>query len=112
MLQVPISSSYLDEECIKLSIQRTVSTQAYCCICHEKIHSIVVPEEAVKRKIYISYGNRCCHTHLIKNRFYENDLNAIRVVSNTPTINKRNLDKLSGAMNIDSITYKKNWTYF
>ena len=51
---------------------------------------IVIPEEArmqsyIKKEIVIQAGNRCCKSHVLKNRIYEDDLGCLQVYSNTAT---------------------------
>lgn len=53
--------------------QRTAVTDFYFCACEKKNETAYVPKEAllqkyIKRNIYISFGNRCCKTRLVKNR--------------------------------------------
>jgi len=78
-------------EYIQIPLQRTVSTHNYCCICSSRKDLIVIPEEAriqsyLKRKIYIPVGNRCCKSHVIKNRLFEEDLSLLKVHSNTSSV--------------------------
>lgn len=40
----------------------------------------------IKQKIYIPEGNRCCQNYLIKNRLYHDDINRIKVFSNSAFI--------------------------
>ena len=74
-------------ERIELSLQRVVSTHKYFCVRGSMGNFKVILFEArkqayVKRKIFISEGNRCCYSHLIKQKFYEEDLNYLKVFSN------------------------------
>ena len=62
-------------------------THKYCCVCYEAQDLTVVPKEAcmqsyVKKMIYISEGNRCCRAHLIKGRFFDEELSRLRIYSN------------------------------
>lgn len=82
-----------------MPFSRVVSTHAYCFICNSKKNISVVPCEArqqafVKRRIFIPKGNRCCSKHLIKRRFYENDLNELRIFSHESVIEVNELQKL------------------
>lgn len=71
--EVQFKSKETEIEYVEIPIQRTVATHKYCCICSATENLMVIPEEArmqsyIKKKIYISVGNRCCRTHIIKNR--------------------------------------------
>ena len=82
-----------ETEYFEISIQKTVVTHKYCCICFSIKNLTLIPEEAriqsyIKKKISIPPGKRCCTTHILKNRIYEEDLGPqcksehIRVVQN------------------------------
>lgn len=65
-----------------------MSTHKYCCICGSTDTITVVPFEArkqvyVKKRIFISHGNRCCPSQLIKSKYYEEDLYLLKVFSNS-----------------------------
>jgi len=92
-------------EYIEIPIQRTVSTHKYCCICSSTNNLTVIPEEArmqsyIKKKIYIPVGNRCCRSHVIKNRIFEEDLNLLKIYSNTTSLTGLELSKLMGTLSI------------
>lgn len=97
-----------------MHIQRTVATHKYCCICSATKNIIVIPEEArmqsyTKKKIYILAGNRCCRSHLIKNRIYEEELNLLKVHSNTTSLSVLELFKVMETLSIkcDSTLFDK-----
>lgn len=75
------------EEHISISLKRTVATHRNCCICFVTGEGLVsVPQNAriqsyVKHRVFILKGNRCCEKHLINKRFYEDDVNLIKVYS-------------------------------
>ncbi|GAB1860851.1 THAP domain-containing protein 9 [Camponotus japonicus] len=103
-----------NDERIEVEIQRTVSTHKYCCICSATKNITVIPEEArmqsfIKMRLYIPAGNRCCRTHLIKNRFYEEDLSCLRVYSNSSNLSASELTKMMKNLSIkcDSTLYDK-----
>lgn len=86
-----LTSASKDDEYVELPIQRTISTHSYCCVCGVKKDIHIIPQRAriqafIKKNIYIPSGNRCCRLHIIKERFYENDLNALKVHSNMSTL--------------------------
>ncbi|XP_058810551.1 uncharacterized protein LOC131675551 [Phymastichus coffea] len=86
-------------ELIEMPIQRTICTHAYCFLCKLLSGIIQVPVEACMQvyahnRIYIPAGNRCCRKHLIKNRFYQDELDNIKVHSSTSTITVTELSKL------------------
>lgn len=90
-IQYKTNPNESEVEYIAVPVQRTVSTHKYCCICYKNSNLTVVPQEArvqvyIKRKIYIPEGNRCCQNHLIKNRLYHDDINLIKVFSNSAFI--------------------------
>lgn len=71
-----------DEEYVELPLQRTIATHRYCFICSKESNIQSVPKKArlqvyTTKNIYIPTGNRCCPSHLINDRFYEEDLNKI-----------------------------------
>lgn len=101
-----------NDERIEVQIQRTVSTHKYCCICSAIKNIIVIPEEArmqsfIKLRLHIPAGNRCCRTHLIRNRFYDEDLNRLRVYSNSSNLSASELTKMMESLSIkcDSTLY-------
>lgn len=48
----------------------------------------------VKMKIHIPSENRCCRTHLIKDRFYDEDLVFLKIYSNSSNISPSELSKM------------------
>jgi len=101
-------------ERIEVPIQRTISTHKYCCLCSATTNLSVIPEEArmqsyIKTKIYIPVSNRCCRHHLIKNRFYDEDLGLLKVYSNSSSLSASELTKMMGSLSIkcDSSLYDK-----
>lgn len=94
-------------EKIELSIPRTLSTHKRCFICGKKSNFIQVPKEArdqvySRRFIYIPRGNRCCSSHLINRRFYEDELVNIKVKSPTSTIDVTEVNELLRKLKISS----------
>jgi len=92
-------------ERIEVPIQRTISTHKYCCLCSATTNLSVIPEEArmqsyIKTKIYIPVSNRCCRHHLIKNRFYDEDLGLLKVYSNSSSLSASELTKMMGSLSI------------
>lgn len=76
-----------DSERIEFPIQRIVSIHKYCCLCGANNQLKIVPFETRKqvyarRRIFIPSGNGCYRTHLIKNKFYEDELSLLKIVSN------------------------------
>jgi len=105
-------------ERIEVPIQRTISTHKYCCLCSATTNLSVIPEEArmqsyIKTKIYIPVSNRCCRHHLIKNRFYDEDLGLLKVYSNSSSLSASELTKMMGSLSIkcDSSLYDKIGDY-
>ena len=99
-----IKPEQADGDMIEMPINRTVSTHSYCCICFKSdIKSRVIPLEArlqvyMKKRIFIPKENRCCTEHLIKNRFYDNEIQNISIFSNTLKIEKSELVQFLGEM--------------
>ena len=65
----------------------------------------VIPEEAriqlnIKKKIFIPSGNRCCTTHILKNRIYEEDLGHLKVYFNTAELSASELSKIMETLSI------------
>ncbi|CAH2088784.1 unnamed protein product [Euphydryas editha] len=93
------SNDIHEVEYVELPISRTVSTHKYCCVCNCEDNLTQVPEEAqlqtyLKRKIYIPTSNRCCRSHLIKKRFYDEDLNRLQVFSNYSSLTTDEIQKI------------------
>lgn len=106
----PIKRKKVDSaEYATLQILRTVATHKYCCVCNENKDLIVVPLKArlqsyTKRKIFIPKGNRCCRKHIILDRFFEEDLNSIKVYSTTSSIETSDLQLMFEKLAISSET--------
>lgn len=96
------------KELIELPIKRTLISHTRCCVCSEKKNNLnVVPDVARKqlfkeKKIFIPKGNRCFSNHLIKKRFYEEDLNKIKVFSNSCKLEVSEITNLLDQMVVDS----------
>ncbi|KMQ85209.1 reverse transcriptase-7, partial [Lasius niger] len=78
-------------ECVEMPFNRVFISHAYCFICKSKTDLHDVPYAAqmqvfVKRRIFIPKRNRCCSKHLIKNRFYEDEVDQIQIFSNESSI--------------------------
>lgn len=92
-------------EKVLLPIPRTVSTHSYCCLCKGKTNLQLIPEKArtqayVKRGIYVPVGNRCCQSHIIKDRFYESDLTYLSIHSNTSEVSTTEITNIIKSMSI------------
>ncbi|XP_018403017.1 PREDICTED: uncharacterized protein LOC108779943 [Cyphomyrmex costatus] len=101
-------------EKIEVQLPRTVSTHKYCCLCNSQTNLTVVPKEAclqafIKKQIHIPEGNKCCQKHLIKNRFYEDDVNLLKKYSNTSYLSSSEWVEMMGnlAIRCDSTLYDK-----
>lgn len=104
------SSSYKvvekeEPETIELSVQRTISTHKYCFICgfKKQTNLILVSFDArvqtfSKINVFIPKGNRCCRDHLIKKKFYEDDLDKMKIFSTTSTIDVTELPEFLNEM--------------
>ena len=82
-----------ERETMLMPFSRVISLKAYCFICKSKSNVEDVPFEAriqvfVKRRIFIPKRNRCCSKHLIKNRFYEDEVQAM-------STNHRRVERIS-----------------
>lgn len=98
-----------DIEYIQIQMQRTVTTHKYCCVCYETQDLTLVPKQSriqsyVKKRIYIPESNRCCRTHLIKNRFFDKELNRLRVYSNFTKLKSSELSELLESLSIECDT--------
>lgn len=88
-----------EKEMVELSFPRPVSTHKYCFLCGKSLDISVVPFEARKQvfnkqRIFIPDGNRCCRDHLIKKRFYDDEITRIRVVSNASLVSTDDISRL------------------
>lgn len=105
-------------ERVEIPIQRTISIHKYCCLCSAAMNLTVILEEVrmqsyIKMKIHIPAGNRCCRTHLIKDRFYDEDLGLLKVYSNSSSVSPSELSKMMESLSIKcySILYDKLGDY-
>lgn len=101
-------------ECVEMPFNRVLISHAYCFICKSKTDLHDVPFAArmqvfVKRRIFIPKRNRCCSKHLIKNRFYENEVDEIQIFSNESSIEVTEvaafMEKLSDEVNFQLHDY-------
>ena len=72
----------------ELPLRRTFISHISCCICRNKKNLTLVPLNArlqcfKEMRIFIPDGNRVCSEHLIRKRFFEDDLKLITVYSHT-----------------------------
>ena len=58
----------------------------------------------VKKMIYISEGNRCCRAHLIKGRFFDEELSRLRIYSNFAKVKDSELSWLLEGLTIECDT--------
>lgn len=112
--KIKLKEAVSETEYIEILMQRTVATHKYCCICSSTKNITVVPEEArmqsyIKKKIFIPAGNRCCKSHIIKNRIYEEDLDSLKVYSNTTSLSALELSNIMETLSIkcDSTLFDK-----
>lgn len=105
--EVKLKSIQADSEIeyVEIPMQRSVATHKCCCFCFSSNNIIVIPAEArtqcyIKKKIFIPAGNRCCKTHLIKNRIYEEDLQLLKTHSNTTRLTVSELSKVMETLSI------------
>ena len=81
----------------------------YCCVCYEAQDLTVVSKEArmqsyVKKRIYIPEGNRCCRAHLIKGRYFYEELSRLREYSNFVKVKDSELSELLEGLTIECDT--------
>lgn len=100
-------STSTELEYVEMIFARVVSTHKYCCVCGASTNLTVVPFEArkqvfIKRTLYMPLGNRCCKGHLIKKRFYDEEINTLRIYSNKSIFEVKDLQKLLGQLAVDS----------
>lgn len=100
--------STLDDkkEMVELPFPRPRSTHKYCFICGESSNITLVHFEARKQvftqlRVIIFEGNRCCHGHLIKKRFYDEVL-LIRTTSASCLVSTEDISKLLTTVNLSS----------
>lgn len=94
-----VQKDIIEEEAVYLPIQRCVATHKYCCMCRANRNLVTVPFEArlqvfTQRNIFVPAGNQCCKEHLIKKRFYEEDMDNITIVSSYSCIKVSDLSNL------------------
>ena len=67
----------------------------------------------IQKNIYIPQGNRFCRIHIIKNRFFEEDLKLLKVHSNTMSVIALELSKVMEtlSMRCDSSLFVKIGEY-
>ena len=85
-------------ETVQMPFKRVITTEKYCCLCSSASGRLQVPFEAcmqafIKKRIFISNRNRCCSKHLIKKRFYDEELDNLRIVSNYSRVEVTELSK-------------------
>ncbi|XP_015125200.1 uncharacterized protein LOC107046987 [Diachasma alloeum] len=74
----------VDLDLIEMPFSRVVSTHKYCCLCGSPSEINTVPSQArlqsfQVKKILIPKGNRCCPKHIIKGKFYADDLELLKI---------------------------------
>jgi hypothetical protein len=94
-------------ELIELPIQRTISTHGYCFICSQVSNLRTVPKKAwlqvyTQKGIYVPTENRCCHSHLINDQFYQDDLDKIKVYCSTSTIKLTDITQLFQSLAVET----------
>ncbi|XP_058809857.1 uncharacterized protein LOC131675049 [Phymastichus coffea] len=85
-------------EMVSMPFARVVVTHKYCFMCKDTNDLQDVPFDArvqvfVKKRIFIPRRNRCCKKHLIKNRFYDQELSNISTADNECSIESKELTK-------------------
>ena len=94
-----------ETEYFEILIQRIVATHKYCCIGFSMKNLTVIPEEArirsyIKKKIFIPPENRCCTTHILRNRTYEKDIGHLKVYFNIASLSASQLSKIMETLSI------------
>ncbi|KAJ8686865.1 hypothetical protein QAD02_022659 [Eretmocerus hayati] len=78
-----------NEEMVTLPFGRTIRSNRYCCLCGSQDRLTVISFEArmqafAQKQIVIPKYNRCCGHHLnAKKKIYEEDLETVRICTNT-----------------------------
>lgn len=105
-------------EYVEMPFSRVIATHKYCFLCYATSYLTLVPFEArlqvfTQTKIIIPKGNRCCSIHLIKKRFFVEELQNIRVVSDFCCIELQEVAKFMEIMStrVDSSIYDKVGNY-
>lgn len=78
-------------ESIEILFDSVVKSHRYCFICKSTKNLSSVPFDAridvfSRRRLFISKGNRCCHSHMIKKRFYDDEIEKMKIYSNDLTV--------------------------
>lgn len=96
-------------ETVEMPFTRVVSTHNYCFICGftQKSNLIQVPFDARiqtfgKRRLYIPKGNRCCRNHVIKKRFYDDEVDSMRIHSTKSVVEISELSQFIDRMAIST----------
>ncbi|KAK7871248.1 hypothetical protein R5R35_007537 [Gryllus longicercus] len=81
----------IEIEFIIMPFPRVVITKSYCFICNSKTDLRDVPFDAriqvfLKRRLFIPRRNRCCSSHMIKNRFFNDEIEKMVEYSNESAI--------------------------
>lgn len=95
-----------EEDYVELPLQRTIATHRYCFICSKECNIQSVPKKArlqvyTTKNIYIPAGNRCCPSHLVNDRVYEEDLNQIIIHSNKAKLKVTEITEMFKTLSID-----------
>lgn len=85
-----------EKEYVELPLKRVKITHTHCTSCDSTKTLIVVPLESRihafrQRGIFIPKDNRCCQTHLIKKRFFYDELRLLREYSNHSFVDTREI---------------------
>lgn len=83
---------------IEMPFSRVIITRSYCFICKSKddLHDISFEarmQAFVKKRIFIPKRNKICSKHIIKKRFYEEELNLLRIYSPECSVELTELEK-------------------
>lgn len=104
---------------IELHLRRTVSSHSVCCLCNNtKGPFVIVPLDARlqcfnKLKIFIPSKNRVCQKHLIRKKFFEDDLRLVEVHSNTSHLTAKEISLfLSKTSDLASVTFMDKITSY
>lgn len=104
----------LNVECVEMPFNRVAISHGYYFICKSRIDLHNVPfatrmQVFTKRRIFIPKRNRCCSRHLIKSRFYEDEVHQMQIFSNESSIEITELatfmEKLSDEANLQLHDY-------
>lgn len=75
-----------EEEFVELPIRMVVATHRYCLICRNANGTVARKQCYTRRQLYIPKGYRCCKHHLIKDRFFEEEMSNLKPQFNTSHI--------------------------